>query len=182
MTNRTDRRSGFTPESLTSKESSWSKQLMPCIMRTTEWIRKDHEGPKFESEVCAPVSERFIQNLVNSHKDKRAPGADEIPTRLFKNASELFNKRLTELVYESLESGEMPECLNTGKMSPITVSSLILSVITKTLNHRMLKICERENLFRDTQYGFRPGRSTTDCIFLLLAAVRKAKKWKYRIK
>ena len=36
VTNRTDRRSGFTPESLTSKESSWSKQLMPCIMRTTE--------------------------------------------------------------------------------------------------------------------------------------------------
>ena len=45
----------------------------------------------------------------------------------------------------------------------------------------MLKICERENLFGDTRYGFRPGRSTTDCIFLLLAAVRKAKKKKYRI-
>ena len=45
----------------------------------------------------------------------------------------------------------------------------------------MLKICERENLFGDTQYGFRPGRSTTDCTFLLLAAVRIAKKRKYRI-
>ena len=161
-----------------------------------EWIRKDHESSKFESEVCAPVSERFIQNLVNSHKDKRAPGVDEIPTRLYKNASELFNKRLTELVNECLLSGETPECLNTGKMTlidkkesslkisnkrPITVSSLILSVITKTLNHRMLKICERENMFGDTQYGFRPGRSSMDCIFLFLAAVRKAKKRKYRI-
>ena len=161
-----------------------------------EWVRKEHEGTKFESEVCAPVTERFIKNLVNSHKDKRAPGVDEIPTRLYKNASELFDKRLTELVNECLELGETPECLNTGKMSlidkketslkitnkrPITVSSLLLSVITKTLNHRMLKICERENLFGDTQYGFRPGRSTTDCIFLLLAAVRKAKKKKYRI-
>ena len=64
---------------------------------------------------------------------------------------------------------------------PITVSSLMLSVITKSINYRMLKICERENLFGDTQYRFRPARLTTNCIFLLLAAVRKAKKKKYRI-
>ena len=161
-----------------------------------EWIRRDHASTKFEAEVCAPVSERFIQSMVNSHKDKRAPGVDEIPTLLYKNASELFNRKLTELVNICLETGETPECLNTGKMTlidkkeaslkisnkrPITVSNLMLSVITKTINYRMLKICERENLFGDTQYGFRPGRSTTDCIFLLLAAVRKAKKKKYRI-
>jgi hypothetical protein len=71
--------------------------------------------------------------------------------------------------------------LKISNKQPIIVSSLKLSVITKTLNHRMLKICERENLFGDTQYGFRPGRSNTDCTFLLLAAVRKAKKRKYRI-
>ncbi len=33
----------------------------------------------------------------------------------------------------------------------------------------------------EIQYGFRPERSNTDCTFLLLAAVRKAKKRKYRI-
>ena len=161
-----------------------------------EWIRREHVNTKFEAEVCAPVSERFIQSMVNSHKDKRAPGVDEIPTLLYKNASELFNRKLTELVNMCLETGETPECLNTGKMTllhkkevslkilnkqPITVSSLMLSVFTKSINYRMLKICERENLFGETQYGFRPGRSTTDCIFLLLAAVRKAKKKKYRI-
>ena len=110
--------------------------------------------------------------------------------------SELFNRKLTELVNICLETGETPECLNTGKMTQIdkkeasskisnkrliTVSNLMFSVITKSINYRMLKIYERENLFGDTQYGFRPGRSTTDCIFLLLAAVRKAKKKKYRI-
>ena len=161
-----------------------------------EWIRREHVNTKFEAEVCAPVSERFIQSMVNSHKDKRAPGVDEIPTLLYKNASELFNRKLTELVNMCLETGETPECLNTGKMTllhkkeaslkilnkqPITVSSLMLSVFTKSIKYRMLKICERENLFGETQYGFRPGRSTTDCIFLLLAAVRKAKKKKYRI-
>lgn len=53
----------------------------------------------------------------------------------------------------------MPKCLNFGKITPIekkeaslkisnkrpiTVSSLILSVITKPLNHRMLKIFVRK--------------------------------------
>ena len=95
-----------------------------------EWIRKDHEGPKFESEVCAPVSERFIQNLVNSHKDKRASGVDEIPSRLYKNSSELFNKRLTELVNES-RSGETPECLSTGKMSLIDKKEALLRILNK---------------------------------------------------
>jgi len=40
--------------------------------------------------------------------------------------------------------------LKTSNKRPIIVSSLKLSVITKTLNHRMLKICERENLFGDS--------------------------------
>ena len=76
------------------------------------WIRKEHDNMRFETEVCAPVSKTFVKNLVNSHKDKRAPGVDEIPTRLYKNASELFYKRLTELVNECLETGETSECLN----------------------------------------------------------------------
>ena len=86
--------------------------------------------------------------------------------------------------------------LNTGKMTlidkkeaslkvkekrPIKVSSLLLSVITKTINMRMLKVCERENMFGETEYGFRPVRSTTDCILLLLATVKKAKKKGFKI-
>ena len=161
-----------------------------------DWVRKEHESTEFEKEVCEKMTERYVKKQVLAHKDSRAPGIDEIPTRLFKNATPLFYTRLTTLVNECLETGMTPECLNTGKMSliakkeaslkvinkrPITVSSLILSVITKTLNEKMLKVCERENLFGDTQYGFRPGRSTTDCIFLLLTAVKKARKKKFKI-
>ena len=44
-----------------------------------------------------------------------------------------------------------------------------------------MEVSERENLFGATQYGFRPSRYTTDCIFLLLAAICKAKKKKFKI-
>ena len=87
--------------------------------------------------------------------------------------------------------GETPQCLNTGKMTlidkkqpslrisnkrPLTVSSQIQSVITRLLATRMDQVCERENLYGATQFGFRSGKSTTDCIFLLLAALQKARK------
>ena len=45
----------------------------------------------------------------------------------------------------------------------------------------MDQVCEKENLYGATQFGFRLGKSTTDCIFLLLAALRKARKKKYQI-
>ena len=40
----------------------------------------------------------------------------------------------------------------------------------------MDKVCEQQGFYGSTQYGFRKGRSTTECVFMLLAAIRKAKK------
>ena len=59
---------------------------------------------------------------------------------------------------------------------PLTVSCVILSVITKIIHGRMDKICEENGYYGKVQYGFRSGRSTSDCVFMLLAAIRKAKK------
>ncbi len=161
-----------------------------------EWIKREHDSKKFEEEVCAGVTVKQVTDTVKSHKDNRAPGIDNIPTKLYKNATPLYYQMVTRLVNECLETSETPEILNTGKMTlidkkeaslklkekrPIKVSSLLLSVITKTINMRMLKVCEHENMFGETQYGFRPGRSTTDCILLLLAAVKKAKKKGFKI-
>ena len=71
-----------------------------------EWIRRDHVSTKLEAEVCAPVSERFIQSMVNNHKDKRATGVDDIPTLLYKNASDWFNRKLMDLVNICLETNK----------------------------------------------------------------------------
>ena len=59
---------------------------------------------------------------------------------------------------------------------PLTVSCVILSVITKIIHGRMDKICEENGYYDKVQYGFRSGRSTSDCVFMLLAAIRKVKK------
>ena len=59
---------------------------------------------------------------------------------------------------------------------PLTVSCLILNVITKIMHARMDTICQKNGYYIKVQYGFRSGQPTSDCIFMLLSAIRKAKK------
>ena len=95
-----------------------------------------------------------------------------------------------------LSLGTVPELLSTGRMTlidkkqpsqlvtgkcPLTVSSVVLNLFTKIVHERMNKIWEEEGYYGPIQFGFRSGRSTTDCVFILLAAIRKAKKWNHII-
>ena len=110
---------------------------------------------------------------------------------MLKSSSVMLKSKLTDLINEMLTSGEVATSLQTGRMTLIdkkgpsleitkkrllTVSSVILSIITKLFNKRMSAVCEREGFLGSTQYGFRKQRSTTDCVFLLLAPIRKAKQ------
>ena len=63
----------------------------------------------------------------------------------------------------------------TGKR-PLTVSSGVLNLFTKIIHERMNRIGEEEGYYGPIQFGFRSGRSTTDCVFILLAAIRKAER------
>ena len=98
---------------------------------------------------------------------------------------------ITGIINESLMEGNVPGSLQIGKMTlidkkepslevskkrRITVSSVILSLITKIIHKRMNKICEREGFYGSVQYGFRQKRSTTDCMLMILAALRVAKR------
>ena len=95
-------------------------------------------------------------------------------------------KAITDLFNHMLQQGYVPECLQTGRMTlidkkqpsllvtgkrPLTVSSILLNLFTKIMHDRMDKICEREGLYRPVQYGFRKGRSTSDCVLMLLSAI-----------
>ena len=107
-------------------------------------------------------------------------------------AGPLALELLTDMFNHMLRSGSVPESLQTGKMTlidkkqpslevkgkqPLTVSSLILNLFTKIVHSRMDPICEREGYYGPVQYGFRAGRSTADCVLIILAALCKANAW-----
>ena len=45
--------------------------------------------------------------------------------------------------------------MEVNKKRPLTVSSVVLSVLTKIVHKRMNEICEREGVYGHIQYGFR---------------------------
>jgi len=89
-----------------------------------DWMVKKDGGNKFQDEICRPVSSAELANIVKTHKDMRASGTDNLPTRLFRNASPGYYKRLEELINLCLSSGETPQCLNTAKITLIDKKNL----------------------------------------------------------
>ncbi|XP_023345051.1 uncharacterized protein LOC111714221 [Eurytemora carolleeae] len=158
-----------------------------------KWIPKEREEFAYEEEVCCPTNEREVREVIRSLKLDRAAGVDNVSSAMLKGASPTMITLITGIINESLMEGKVPGALQTGKMTlidkkepslevskkrPITVSSVMLSIITKIIHKRMNKICEREGFYGSVQYGFRQKRSTTDCVLMILAALRVAKRKK----
>ena len=49
----------------------------------------------------------------------------------------------------------------------ICILSNLSKLLTKILNKRLDKWAEREEKLLESQYGFRKGRGTIDCLFIL---------------
>ena len=84
-----------------------------------DWITKEADATAHESEVCSPVLKSKVIELIGKLKDTRASGIDNMPTLLFKNASDLYYDRQTEMIDRCLTSGQTPHILNVGKMTLI---------------------------------------------------------------
>ena len=155
-----------------------------------DWIIPENDEDMYEDmyedEVCAPVTVAQVLEHISKLKNERSPGTDNLTTSMIKHAGPGALAFLT-----NLQEGKVPESLQTGKMTlidkkkpsllvsgkqPVTVSSVVLSIITKVIHSRMDPICEREGFYGPVQFGFRKGKSTSDCVFILLSAIRRAKK------
>ena len=89
---------------------------------------------------------------------------------MLKHSSHKYKQKLTDLVNDMMDAGEVASTFQTGWMTlidkkepslevtkkrPLTVSSLILSMVTKLLHKRMSAVCKRGGFLGSVQYGFR---------------------------
>ena len=63
----------------------------------------------------------------------------------------------------------------------ITLINIIGKNFSLILRNRINKWCENENVFINSQYGFRDGRSTSDAIFLLHSIIQKVLSKKLKL-
>ena len=106
----------------------------------------------------------MVQKLIIGLKTERAPGIDGVSSQMLVYAGQGALDLLTCMYNNMLRLGTVPEMLS------------LFTYSLKILHERMNRICEEEGYYGPIQFGFRSGRSTTDCVFILFAAIRKAKK------
>ena len=122
------------------------------------------------------VSKAEGKKAILSIKSKTSSGIDFISSKLLKSSVNVISAPLTWIINNSLESGIFPSCWKISKCIPLFKNkgkrtdktkyrpvSLLLSVskvIEKIVNKQVLKYFETNQLFPNSQHGFRAKRST----------------------
>ena len=137
---------GQTSRIFTSRGQQLLKEVIiknSCAFE--KWYPKERDEFEYQDEVCQPVGVADVMEIIKSLKIDRAPGIYNVTPSMLKGASTSFIGKLTEVVNESLKEGKVPASLLVGKMTlvdkkepsidvakkrPITVSSVMLSMVT----------------------------------------------------
>ena len=142
-----------------------------------------------------PFTNNQIQNIINSLKNKKSFGFDNIPDFLFKKCSAPIIDILTEIINRCLTSGTFPkllkqsivkpvykkgEILEIGNYRPISLLSVFSKIFEKCYLKCLLSFLKKHNIFSKQQHGFRHNMSTETAIFNLvndiLADINKKQK------
>ena len=150
------------------------------------------ENPRVETEdrapnqgMTSPVSEAEAERALGGMKCGKAVGSEEIPVEVWKCLGQLgvvtlcrlFNRIMTTecipsawrnsiLVPIFKEKGDVQECKNYRGIKLLTHT---FKIWEKVVDRRLRECTE----IHESQFGFMPGRSTTDAIFILKADNRK---------
>ena len=148
----------------------------------------DFRAVKVES-YNLPFSMKELVSALSKCKDT-APGADDIPYAMLKNASwefkvfllNVINRLWKESIYPSVwEMAIILPFLKPGKDSklpsnyrPISLTSCISKLMEKMVNERLMWYLERNGYLSPSQFGFRRLRSCTDALLRLESKICEA--------
>jgi hypothetical protein len=135
-----------------------------------------HEGLE------TPFTEEEVYIGLAAMNNNKAPGEDSRPIEFYNFAeSKLLVPTLTKCFNEALQSGVVPsqwkdviisilfkkgdkrDCNNYRGLSLITHIGKLLE---RLIQNRLLPFAENNNVFPESQHGFRPDRSTVDAIYV----------------
>ena len=140
--------------------------------------------------LASPLDDLEYEEITSKIKNNKSPGPFGIVGEFIKNGGYTFHTYMKVWLNKMLREGEVPWKLKEGKVKllykkdynleptnyrPITLSSVLLKVLTRLMNVRLMKVIESFDMLSRKQYGFREGRSTQDAVFILATAIEKAK-------
>jgi len=135
------------------------------------------------------VNTDTIQAKLNKLRTDKAPGADGMSPWLLKEIQEFLVTPIYFLMRKSLDEGIVPDDWRTAHVSPIykkgcrdqasnyrpvSLTSQISKVIESMLRDVIVEHLERHMLIRDSQHGFRKGRSCLTNLLVFLDKVTES--------
>ena len=128
------------------------------------------------------ASEDEILDIINNLNPNKAPGYDDIPTKLIKAAKFSLAPLLNTIFNSRLKNGLYPDKLKIARVipsrrggakfelknyRPISVLSAINKIFETIIKKRLTTFWTKYNVFAPTQFGFRGDHSTTLAIAYL---------------
>ena len=121
------------------------------------------------------VTENDIKDIIKKLKDKSSSGHDKLSNKLLKLIKDDITKPLTCIINQTLKSGIFPEKLKFAKVipifkkgdkhslsnyRPISVLPSVSKVFERVMHNQLHKYFNEQNLYYNSQYGFRTMHST----------------------
>ena len=121
------------------------------------------------------VNDDIILNIINKLPHKNSCGFDNLSTKIIKALKDSLIKPLTLIINQILYTGVFPSQLKIAKVipifkkddnkmfnnyRPISLLPVLSKVVEKVISSQINDFLKTNNLFYDSQYGFRPGHST----------------------
>ena len=155
------------------------------------WLMNE-DNPRVETEervpnqgLTAPINEAETERELNGMKSGKAVGSDEIPAEVWKclgwfgvvTLCKLFNSiMITETIPSAWrdsilvpifkEKGDIQECHNYRGIKLLTHT---FKIWERVLDRRVIVCTE----IHESQFGFMPGRNTTDAIFIIKQTIEQ---------
>lgn len=194
-----EQRKGFKPRTILCKDNEGNLLTDPNLI-LSRWVQHfdqllnananvDINGENLrdgnEEEQEAPTIVE-IQEALKKFKNNKSPGSDQIPAEFLKQGGAQLTGQLHKIYEQIWTTEEMPEEWNMGIICPIhkkgdplncknyrgiTLLNVAYKLLSNILYGRLLPYTEK--LLGEYQCGFRPGKSTTDQIFILRQILEK---------
>ena len=129
-------------------------------------------------------------------KNNSSYGLDNVCSEAIKSSFDLIPDYLLNIVNHIFNTGEYPESWGHGIIAPIfksgdpnleknyrgiTISNILSKIYSQILLNRLNKWAEIYEVLSKNQFGFRKGKSTTDCIFILHSIISKVLNSKQKL-
>lgn len=183
----------------TFEELSSNSQYDQDFMQYKNEEEKSHITiePNNNHPLNVPFKLRELQNIIKDLKPNKSAGPDSFPFEFYKYLSlegkttllKIYNIIWTMHIFPNSwrEVIIIPILKSRKKQTdpknyrPIALSNTICKIMEKMVNKRLSWFIESEQLLANEQCGFRPGRSTTDQLFILGSEINNAIKNKQHL-